>query len=157
MPKSFRWFVNFPTHPTAPLANMAIIDFQSLSKRSMAKFRAQQAASWAWDGKQPSLAQSQQSRTPDFTSRSAHITAPAILICLPWQKDKCLESFFYIRTDKKMKHLRSLSRLWVSHTSSNKNAACKQGLSRNCPVSILHHISTAGPGEAAGSAGTLSA
>lgn len=64
---------------------------------------------------------------------------------------------FYIWTDKKMKHLRSLSRLWVSHTSSNKKAACSLGLSRNCPVSTMHHISTAGPGEAAGSAGGCTA
>lgn len=38
-------FVNFHTHLTASLSNLASADFQSLSKRSTAKFTAEYVAS----------------------------------------------------------------------------------------------------------------
>lgn len=120
-------------------------------------------ASRAWDVTQPSLAKASRAQPKLTTWRlglGAHAAAPALSICLSWQKEKCLASFTCEQT--KMKHLGSLLRPQVYRMSWDEAAACNWGLSRSClrmHQAPLRHSTRdlQGQGEATGSAGGCTA
>lgn len=119
--------MNFHTHFTTSLSNLASADVQSLSKRSTAKLTAEYVNGMGNLAQASSHTEFHQPHR--LVSQHQHFNFSALT------RRKMLRKF-YIGTDKEMKHLKSFLRLQVSHTSWDESSACKQRLSSSIPPSV---------------------
>lgn len=112
-----------------------------LTSRVWAKGQQQnsQQNMWLPEPRMGNLAQA--SSHTNFTSCTGSYHSISILICLPWQKEKCLESFLYEQKDEAPQVLFETAGFqYIFRWKRSLQARAEQ---EHPPISARHHLSTA--------------